>query len=242
MMSRGSTSPASRLSGFTLLELLVATSVAAIVLLVINATFFTALRLHNTTHDRIDEDLALQRSLGIIRRDIAGIMLPGGTLSGQFQTTISGTTELDMSGGERISPDIYTSAGRIDGWSSFSDVQSVAYFLTPDANGGSAKSLVRVVTRNLLPVQDATGTEQTLLTGVSSAEMSFYDGTGWTDTWDSTATNTLPIAIKLSLVLAPRDGSLTSPTSEPIDVIVPVVVTTRTTAQDTATAAASAGT
>ena len=36
--------------GFTLLELLIATAVSAIVLLAINTTFFGALRLHNTTH------------------------------------------------------------------------------------------------------------------------------------------------------------------------------------------------
>lgn len=228
-----------RAAGFTLLELLVATTVAAIVLLVINATFFTALRLHNTTHDRIDGDLALERSLAIVRRDLSGIMLPGGTLSGQLQTGVGGTTELDLSGGERISPDIYTSSGRIDGWSSFADVQSVAYFLAPDADGANTKSLVRVVTRNLLPVQDPTSTSETLVSGLSSAEMLFYDGVDWTDSWDSTATSTLPAAIKLSLVLAPREADAAGPTPEPIELVVPVLVTTRASAQQSAAAAAS---
>ncbi|MEN9401881.1 MAG: hypothetical protein RL091_584, partial [Verrucomicrobiota bacterium] len=77
---RSSTTSSPR--GFTLLELLVATSVAAIVLLVINATFFGALRLHNTTHDRIEQDLVLQRALGLIQRDVAGLMQPGGIISG----------------------------------------------------------------------------------------------------------------------------------------------------------------
>ena len=39
---------------FTLLELLVATAVGAVVLIVVQTTFFSALRLHNTTHTRID--------------------------------------------------------------------------------------------------------------------------------------------------------------------------------------------
>ena len=50
------------LRGFTLLEILIATVVGAIVLLVINATFFGALRLSNTTHDRIASDLEVQRA------------------------------------------------------------------------------------------------------------------------------------------------------------------------------------
>jgi prepilin-type N-terminal cleavage/methylation domain-containing protein len=226
-------------AAFTLLELLVATSVAAIVLLVINATFFTALRLHNTTHDRIDEDLALQRTVAIVRRDLAGIMLPGGTLSGQLITGVGGTTELDVEGGERISPDIYTSSGRVDGWSSFADVQMISYFLTADPNGGSAKNLVRVVTRNLLPVEDATSTQETLLSGVTSAEVLFYDGTDWTDTWDSTATSTLPSAIKFSVALAPREANPTVVNQAPVDLIVPVLVSTRTSAQQAAAAAAA---
>ena len=50
--------------GFTLLELLIATAVSAIVLLAINTTFFGALRLHNTTHENIDSDLTQQRACG----------------------------------------------------------------------------------------------------------------------------------------------------------------------------------
>jgi hypothetical protein len=46
--------------------------VGAVVLIVIQTTFFSALRLHKTTHERIDEDLVVQRTLGIIRRDTAG--------------------------------------------------------------------------------------------------------------------------------------------------------------------------
>jgi type II secretion system protein J len=240
-MTRAASISRSGTRGFTLLELLVATSVAAIVLLVINATFFAALRLHNTTHDRIDDDLALQRSLSIIRRDLAGIMVPGGTFSGQLQSTVFNATELDDSGAERVSPDIYTSSGRVDGWSSFADVQVVSYYLTDDPAGGSTKVLVRAATRNLLPVQDSTSTQQTLLAGVTSATVSYFDGTTWTDTWDTTVTNTLPAAIKFSVVLAPRDKSGTGPTPDPIDLVVPVVVATRTTAQQTAAAAASTG-
>jgi type II secretion system protein J len=224
--------PSSRhgVRAFTLLELLVATAVGAIVLLVINATFFGALRLHNTTHERIDQDLVLQRTLGIVRKDLAGIMLPGGVLAGQLSTTTVSSTSMDSSG-ERVTPDIFTNSARIDGWTPLSEVQMVSYFLAPATDGGNTKSLVRVVTRNLLPVQDATTEEQTLLPGVTSASILFYDGTDWTDTWDSTATSTLPTAIKFSIVLAPPADSAMRPAPGPVELIVPVVVTTTTSQQ-----------
>ena len=214
--------------GFTLLELLVATAVAAIVLLVINATFFSALRIHNTTHDKIDSDLAQQRALGIVRRDLAGLMLPntstnGGILAGELQTSAFSSSAGDPVG-DRVSPDFYTNSGRVDGWNPFSEVQKVAYFLAAATDGSGGKSLVRAVTRNLLPVQESRPESQVLLDGVVSAEIEFYDGTDWTSEWDSTATSSLPTAIKFRLAMAApgagrNGGGL-------IELVVPVLVTT----------------
>lgn len=238
--------PRRRTQGFTLIEVIISISVAAIVLLVINATFFSALRLHDATHARIDEDLAQRRALGLIRRDLEGLVLPPSatstttTLAGQFQTNVAGTTSLDGTNAERVSPDLTTSCGRIDGWNAFSDLQRVAYFVTPEPNGENTKSLVRVVTRNLLPVDSEPQDEsQTLLTGLTDATMTYFDGTDWTDSWDSTETSTLPTAIKFSITLAPRGTTTSGANPMPIELIVPVLVATRTTAQQTAAAAAT---
>ena len=230
--------------GFTLLELLLATAIGAIVLLVINATFFAALRLHNATHDKLDRDLMVQRTLGIIRKDLAGVMLPANpqattnTLSGQLVSVPTSTNSMDSTG-ERITPDITTSSGKIDGWTSYADVQTVAYYFTSAADGGPTRDLVRIVTRNLLPATEPTLDNVTLLTGVISASISYRDGDEWADTWDSTVTSTLPSAFKFSLVLAPPAGSSTRSNPAPIELIVPVWVTTQTSAQIAADAAAA---
>jgi type II secretion system protein J len=215
-------------SAFTLLELLIATAVGAVVLIVIQTTFFGALRLHNTTHARIEEDLVVHRTLGIVRRDLAGLMMPGGTLSGQLQTTnFSSLAEGDY--GERVTPDLFTSSGKIDGWNPFAEVQRVAYYLAPASTGPDGQDLLRVVTRNLLPVQEPLPEQQVLLHGVESATILFHDGMGWVDAWDSSATSTLPSALKFSLVMRPRETGGSAP--PPIEMVVPVVVTTRTSQQ-----------
>ncbi|MBL9189567.1 MAG: prepilin-type N-terminal cleavage/methylation domain-containing protein [Opitutaceae bacterium] len=231
--------------GFTLLELLLATAIGAVVLLVINTTFFGALRLHNTTHEKIDQDLVLQRTLGIVRKDLAGIMLPANpqattnTLSGQLMSDSFSTNAMDNTG-ERITPDITTSSGMIDGWTPFAEVQTVAYYLTPATDGGPTKDLVRVVTRNLLPAADPIADTYTLLPGVLSATLAYFDGEYWSETWDSTATSTLPSAFKFSLVMAPRGDATTAANPGPVELIVPVYVTTPTSAQLAADAAAAA--
>ena len=219
--------------GFTLLELLVATAIGAIVLLVINATYFGALRLHNATNARIDSDLVLQRALGLVQRDLAGLMVPAGiaatppagAFSGQFQDTPTESLTQEFSD-TRVSPDLYTTSGEADGWSPFSEVQVVAYFLAPAKDGTNAKALVRAVTRNLLPAQTPTTEEQVLLTGVTDAVFDYYDGSEWTDTWDSKATATLPIAIRFSLTLAQRESG--QPAPPPVELLIPVLVTTKT--------------
>lgn len=218
--------------GFTLLELLIATAMGAIVLLVISGTYFGALRLYNSTHDQIDADLVLDRTLGLVRRDLAGLMLPAGsatppagTFSGQFQDTPSGSLTQEFAD-TRVSPDLYTTSASVDGWSPFSEVQVVAYFLAPANDGSTTKNLVRAVTRNLLPAQIPTTDEQVLITGVANAEFDYFDGNEWTSTWDSTVTSTLPQAIRFRLSLAGRDRGRTAP--QPVEIVVPVFVATKT--------------
>ena len=218
--------------GFTLLELMIATVIGAVVLLVINATYFGALRLHNSTNEKVDSDRVIDRALSLVQRDLDGVMLPAGTavppagaFHGQFQDTPTDTLTQEFSD-TRVSPDFYTTSGEVDGWSSFSEVQVVAYFLAAATDGSNTKNLIRAVTRNLLPVQTPVTSEQTLLTGISDAEFDYYDGSEWTSTWDSTATSTLPAAIRFSLTLANRDSS--QPAPQPIELVEPVLVSTST--------------
>jgi prepilin-type N-terminal cleavage/methylation domain-containing protein len=228
-------------AGFTLLELLIATAVAAIVLLAIDSTYFGALKLYRKTNDELATDLVRQRTLDLIEHDVDGLMLPAsvnstppaGTFSGQFQDTPTDSITQEFSD-QRISPDFYTTSGTVDGWNPFSEVQAVAYFLAPTTDASHAKTLIRAVTRNLLPLQTPVTTEQILVPGVADAEFDYFDGNEWTTTWDSTATSTLPLAIRFSLTLAPSNPN--DPPPQPIQLLLPVLVQTSTTASQAAQA------
>jgi type II secretion system protein J len=224
--------------GFTLVELLIASIVGAIVLLAISGTYFDALRLHNTTNDQVDRNMALQRALGLVKGDLSGVLLPKGPLSGQFQSTPTQSLTQDFTD-TRVSPDLYTTSGVVDGWNPFSEAQVVAYFLAPATDGSNTKNLIRAVTRNLLPAQVPTTDEKVLLTGVTDTEFDFYDGTEWTNTWDSTATNTLPVALRFSLYLTDPSSGQAPP--QPIQLVVPVLVMTKTSQTLAATAEGEGG-
>jgi hypothetical protein len=112
----------------------------------------------------------------------------------------------------------------------------VAYFLASPTDGrATGKDLVRVVQRNLLPVQEVPGEPQVLVRGVSEAIVELFDGTTWSDSWDSEATSTLSVALKLRFSLVPHGNSQVAPA--PIEVIVPVWVKTNASAQAEAEAA-----
>lgn len=220
-----------RNSGFTLIEVLLATAISAVVIVAIQAVYFNALRLRNTTSERTEADLALHRALDIVERDLTGLMLPGGTLSGTLQTDLS-LGLMSTVAGEKLGPDFYTASGRIDAWTPFAEVQRVSYYLSPSNLGsGGTGDLVRSVSRNLLPALEDTSEEVILLQNITLAGFEFFDGYEWTQTWDSTTSATVPTAIRFFLQRAPSEDGAAAP--EPVELVVPVLVALPATAAAT---------
>jgi prepilin-type N-terminal cleavage/methylation domain-containing protein len=91
--------------GFTLLEVLFAVLVFSIVLVAIHTVFYTSLRLRNKAVEAVEQALPLTLATATIRRDLAGIVVPGGTLFGEFITTGQNSTS------NLLSPGFYTTTG-----------------------------------------------------------------------------------------------------------------------------------
>jgi type II secretion system protein J len=206
------------LAGFTLLELLVATLVAAIVLAAINTAFYAALRLRSHTSDAVDKVLPVNRSLGILKADLRNTLLTGGALAGSIESPglpsgISQPSDLD----------IYTTSGALNDDLPWGDIQKVSYYLK-DSTGSSrlnGQDLIRAVTRNLLATTQPDITEQVLLSGVGSLQFSFWDGTSWLTAWDSTTALTpVPQAIKAAIEFVKEDAG--GPVRLPIELVVPI--------------------
>jgi len=210
-------------SGFTLIEILIATSIMALLLAAIHGAFFGVLRLRERTIAHIEASLPQELAMQIIQRDLANLVAStNGTFFGPLQTE-NQTNQLPG----QIGPDFYTSGGELDGMVPWGNVMKIDYLLTMATNGtgGPGLDLVRAITHNLLPIsqQPLPEEKQTLLSGVQSLKFLYYDGTQWDQNWDTTQETNLPTAIKVQIQMANRTGNVLA-ANPPIELVVPVDV------------------
>jgi type II secretion system protein J len=209
---------------FTLVEMILAIGVAAIVLAAANAVFFTALHLRDATSDTVDAAAPIDQALVLLRRDLQCAVTPkaGGLLSGDFK--IGNVTSTGIS--DPVSAEIFTATGALSENNQWADIQRVTYELK-NSPGGAGKDLYRSVTRNLLTTATPDVEDQLMLSGVDSVQFSAYDGAQWNTTWDTTDTTSantnLPVAVRVDIQLAGSDKN-----SSPIEILVPIDLQSRT--------------
>jgi type II secretion system protein J len=214
---------------FTLIEMILAVGVAAIVLVAINAVLFSALHLREVTQAVVDDATPLDQALTILRRDLQCAMPtePNGVLTGDFKA--GNITSLGLS--LPVAVEMFTATGALHENEPWGDVQRVTYELKdPASRNAAGKDLVRSVTRNLLSPATPDIQDQPLLSGVESIKFSCFDGTQWLDAWDTTdttSTNTnLPVAVRVLIQMAGNNSDNTRP--QPIQLLVPIDSQSRT--------------
>jgi type II secretion system protein J len=214
-------------SGFTLIEILLALAISAIVLVGIGTVFYGAVRLRERTAAAIEASAPISQALGIIRRDLQGALPPGGSgallsLAGDFRADATGN------GSGRLQ--IFTTTGVLNENDPWSDVQEVVYELrdpVPRGNG-SGRDLTRSVVRNVLPTSQPGIVDQAVLPNVQSLEFECYDGMNWQSSWDTSAGNTnLPTAVKVRVTMASENGRI-NPGQQPYELVVALLAQSRT--------------
>ena len=225
---------------FTLIEMILAIGVAAIVLITVNTVLFSVLHLRDVAQDMVDSGTPIDQTMTLLRRDLECVVTPtNGTsklLSGSFK--LGNVDSPGVSG--VVGVEMYTATGTLSASAPWADIQRVTYELkNPVSGAGPGQDLYRSVTRNLLASTAPSVNDQYLMSGVTSLKFSGYDGANWNNAWDTsalTAVNTnLPVAIRVQIQMARNN-----PTEEPITLIVPIdsvartnmVLTTTGTTQD----------
>ena len=225
------------LHAFTLIEMVLAIGVAAIVLVAVNTVLFAALRLRDATSDVVDAAAPVDQTVTFLRRDLGCVVTPtNGTskvLSGDFRAGNVSSPGV----AEPVAVEMFTATGALGAKAPWADIQRVTYELKQPADRSAAgQDLVRSVTRNLLTLTTPEVDDQLMMSGVASIKFSCFDGSQWQDTWDTTgqtSVNTnLPVAVRVDIQMS-GNGSATA---QPIEIIVPIDSQSRTNAVLNATA------
>jgi type II secretion system protein J len=221
---------AARRHGFTLIEMILAIGIAAIVLIAVNTVFFSAVHLRDAAADMVDAATPVDAAVTFLKRDLQCAVTPtNGTtklLSGGFR---AGNNLSSMGVSDPVAVEMFTASGALSDSAPWGDIQRVTYELKSSTDSSAVgRDLYRSVVRNLLAVSTPDVTEQLMLSGVASLKFSCYDGTQWNDTWDTTdptSLNTnLPVAVRVDIQMAGRADL------QPIEIVVPIDSQSRTNA------------
>jgi hypothetical protein len=207
--------------------MILAIGVAAIVLIAVNAVFFTSLRLRDDTADMVDAATPVDATVTFLKRDLQCAVTPtNGTskvLSGGFR--VGNITSAGVS--DPVAIEMFTASGALSDSQPWGDIQRVTYELkTPTSQSANGRDLYRSITRNLLALNTPEVTDQLMLSGVTSMKFSCYDGAQWNDTWDTTSMSSLntnlPLAVRVDIQMAGNANA------QPVEIVVPIDSVART--------------
>jgi prepilin-type N-terminal cleavage/methylation domain-containing protein len=177
---------------FTLLELLVAMSLMAVVAGSLYSLLYTGFRARERAEAAVHPSATVSMVFEMLERDLAGAQPPGGVLAGEFLGT-------DGDPGDELA--FYT-ANLIADDDEVTGGSAKVELLLIESEDAEGYRLVRRLTRNLLSPRSLEPEAETLCRDVATFDLRYHDGFGWQDSWDSTAMeDTLPMAVEVSIGL-----------------------------------------
>jgi type II secretion system protein J len=200
---------------FTLLELMIAMAIVAILALSLVAELHVGFKTREVTEASMETGRTAALVMEVIRNDLLSAVPPS---RGTFEQAFEGTQNPQGDGNDDLvfyttSPASMHMVGGVSvGNGDIKEIELTAY--TPQ--GRTDTILVRRTWNNLLAPTQENPDEEVLCRNVQSLTLQYYDGNGlaWMPTWDSTTAtpvNTLPTAVMVTLTLKSpvknKDGS-----------------------------------
>ncbi len=205
-------------AAFTLIELLMALAACAVILAAIYGVFSRAVHLRDNATRRTREVRVRAHAANMLRNDLRNALVSGGTIA----ATLEGSQESHGGGFPGYLKFTATTAKDMDDELG-GDVQEIEYYITRDSLASDQKAgvLVRTINRDLLNTVKQAATEERVLAGVETMDVSFYSSTEWKTSWEvTTDSKTLPEAVRVLIQpVADADGRKPAP----IEVLVPWV-------------------
>ncbi len=187
--------------GFTLLEMLVATTLMAILAGSLYATLSAGFRGRRTAEAALEPPRRAAAALDLMGADLESAVPPTGILAADF----IGTEERGDLGEPADAVLFHAMTQDQSGATPPFPIRRVEFALATDARTGETMLLRRSIF-NLLAPEQPEPIEEILCRGVRALELAYYDGQDWVASWDSAAAgDVLPRAVRLTLRLHVED-------------------------------------
>ena len=187
---------------FTLLELLVATAMTAVLAGSLYATLHVSFKARRSALAAVEHVRAAELAVEMVRADVESAVVPRGILAGTFL----GEDATDAVGQPSDTLVLHCMADGGQATEGTGDIRKVEFACAADSDG-EGMVLVRRLTLNLLATKVEDPAEEVLCRSVRSFGLRYFDGTEWLDDWDSgTEDNALPLAVEVTLELVGRRG------------------------------------
>ena len=200
--------------GFTLIELMLALIIVAAIVPVLYDSLRVAYREKASAELAVEPARTAEVAMDWLRQDLGDAMPPGVVIPNAATTPLAGSFEgidgTDDRGRDGDDLQFYSVADSPLHDTNNSEIKSIELCVMTAPNGDHV--LARKVIRDLLADQAPNPDVEVLCRGIGGFNLRYFDGTTWTDTWDSTAEdNTLPAAVEVTLTLDRPNGPVHNP-------------------------------
>lgn len=203
--------PSSR--GLSLLELLIAAGIFALIGMASLSMYSAVKKAERLVEARQGRRTAVRNTLALLRREIASLL----TTQGLYDTGLIGSlreedgeTDGTINLVSRLQSPFRAGAGECD-------IVSIVYRLNRGVDSSAEGGLYRFVDTSpdriealdqAFPTEEgeASGWEL-ILPGATAFQLEYYDGQDWLEVWDSLQSETLPLALRVSIELEPEDAA-----------------------------------
>jgi len=191
---------AAKQEAFTLLELLVAMTLMVVAASCLYSALYTGFRARRSALSAVEPTALAINAIELLKQDINGVLAPTGVLAGAF----IGIDSYGAKGMDSDSLEFFTTHVYADDDYPAGGLGKIELALEEDTDEDRDNyRLVRRVTSNLLPPRAIDPDDQVLCRNVTSLNLTYFDGEGWVDEWDSTAdANSLPLAVQIDIQIA----------------------------------------
>jgi len=190
-----------RNTGFTLLEMILAIAVTAIVSAALFTSLSGAFKTRRKAEDALSGREAARTALEILRTDIECIPPAGSRISGIFL----GENYSGMNRADADALTYVTANPNLKSDQDVADLRGIELRLLESEDDPDHYVLARMVTGNLLTPVTPEPALQVLARRVVSLNIQYYDGGDWIDEWNSIELdNAMPPAVRIELVIAPQ--------------------------------------